>query len=63
MVWLFIGATVASEVFMRWCTDNMNPTNVDIVRAAKEEEIVEKGKERSEVATAAQLSSSGKHEE
>ena len=41
----------------------MNPTNVDIVRAAKEEEIVEKGKERSEVATAAQLSSSGKHEE
>jgi hypothetical protein len=59
MVWLFAGATLASEVFMRWCTDNLKPTNVDIVRSAKEDDIIKVGEAISEDATAAQMSSSG----
>lgn len=44
---------------MRWCTDNLKPTNVDIVRSAKEDDIIKVGEAISEDATAAQMSSSG----
>ena len=58
MVWLFAGATLASEVFMRWCTDNLSTTNIDIVRSAKESDIDEMGERKTDEATAAQMSSS-----
>ena len=51
---LFCGATFVSEMAMRWCTDNLLPTNVDIVRCAKAELIKEEGDRREKEASAAQ---------
>jgi phospholipid-translocating P-type ATPase (flippase) len=56
LVLLVFGLTASSELAMRFFADNLKPSNVDIVRAAKPEEIETEGKRRSDEASAAQVS-------
>jgi magnesium-transporting ATPase (P-type) len=45
LLWFAIGATFVTETFMKYMDENSNPTNVDMVRQAKFEDIKIKAEE------------------
>lgn len=54
LLWLAIAATFVSETFMQYMKENSNPTNVDMVRQAKFDDIKIKAEECHNNATEAQ---------
>jgi phospholipid-translocating P-type ATPase (flippase) len=54
LVFFGLGVTATSEMVFRYLTDNLHPTNVDVVRPASAEDIAVEGDRRDKEASAAQ---------